>query len=224
MIGTAAALEEAGRHADVLGPIVTRRRRPTGARVWRRCPGRPPTWPSATAKDRYGFDMLSLANNHALDLGEAGLLREIEEAKARGFSLAAPDATLRGGYQGRRHDGQGAARRITFDSCVRQRTSSVQMSPPVSRPGREGRHRPHRRNACDGPWVADTDDAAAGRRHAHDDRSRASRPGRCRSPPDLVPPALGRRRPAGGQRATAHPGSAPHHHPGATRPARRSGR
>lgn len=41
-----------------------------------------------------GFDMLSLANNHALDLGEAGLRQEIEEAKARGFTLAGAGRNL----------------------------------------------------------------------------------------------------------------------------------
>jgi poly-gamma-glutamate synthesis protein (capsule biosynthesis protein) len=35
-----------------------------------------------------GFDMLSMANNHGLDLGEAGLLQQIEEARARGFTIA----------------------------------------------------------------------------------------------------------------------------------------
>jgi len=35
-----------------------------------------------------GFDMLSMANNHGLDLGEAGLVQQIEEAKARGFTIA----------------------------------------------------------------------------------------------------------------------------------------
>ena len=35
-----------------------------------------------------GFDMLSMANNHGLDLGEAGLLQQIQEARARGFTIA----------------------------------------------------------------------------------------------------------------------------------------
>ena len=35
-----------------------------------------------------GFDMLSVANNHAFDLGEVGLLQEIEESKKRGFTIA----------------------------------------------------------------------------------------------------------------------------------------
>jgi poly-gamma-glutamate synthesis protein (capsule biosynthesis protein) len=35
-----------------------------------------------------GFNMLSIANNHSFDLGEAGLLDWIEESKARGFTVA----------------------------------------------------------------------------------------------------------------------------------------
>jgi poly-gamma-glutamate synthesis protein (capsule biosynthesis protein) len=41
-----------------------------------------------------GFDMLSLANNHALDLGEVGLRQGIEEAKARGFTVAGAGRNL----------------------------------------------------------------------------------------------------------------------------------
>jgi poly-gamma-glutamate capsule biosynthesis protein CapA/YwtB (metallophosphatase superfamily) len=41
-----------------------------------------------------GFDMLSLANNHALDLGEVGLLQEIEEAKKRGLTIAGAGRNL----------------------------------------------------------------------------------------------------------------------------------
>ncbi len=41
-----------------------------------------------------GFDLLSLANNHALDLGDAGLRQEIDEAKARGFTLAGAGRNL----------------------------------------------------------------------------------------------------------------------------------
>lgn len=35
-----------------------------------------------------GFNMLSIANNHSLDLGESGMLSWIEESTARGFTLA----------------------------------------------------------------------------------------------------------------------------------------
>ena len=35
-----------------------------------------------------GFNMLSIANNHSFDLGEAGLLDWIAESKARGFTVA----------------------------------------------------------------------------------------------------------------------------------------
>jgi poly-gamma-glutamate capsule biosynthesis protein CapA/YwtB (metallophosphatase superfamily) len=35
-----------------------------------------------------GFDMLSIANNHSFDLGEAGLRQGIEEARKRGFTVA----------------------------------------------------------------------------------------------------------------------------------------
>lgn len=41
-----------------------------------------------------GFDMLSAANNHPFDLGEAGLLSEMDEAKTRGLILAGAGRTL----------------------------------------------------------------------------------------------------------------------------------
>ena len=41
-----------------------------------------------------GFKMLSIANNHSLDLGEPGLLQWIEEAKKRGFAIAGGGRTL----------------------------------------------------------------------------------------------------------------------------------
>src|SRR5262249_44738816 len=41
-----------------------------------------------------GFDMLSIANNHAFDLGEAGLLQLIGEAKKRGFTTAGAGRNL----------------------------------------------------------------------------------------------------------------------------------
>jgi poly-gamma-glutamate synthesis protein (capsule biosynthesis protein) len=41
-----------------------------------------------------GFDMLSVANNHAFDLGEVGLLQEIEESKKRGFTIAGAGKSL----------------------------------------------------------------------------------------------------------------------------------
>ena len=41
-----------------------------------------------------GFDMLSIANNHAFDLGEVGLLQEIEEAKKRGLTVAGAGRNL----------------------------------------------------------------------------------------------------------------------------------
>lgn len=41
-----------------------------------------------------GFDMLSVANNHPFDLGEAGLLSEMDEAKQRGLVLAGAGRTL----------------------------------------------------------------------------------------------------------------------------------
>jgi poly-gamma-glutamate synthesis protein (capsule biosynthesis protein) len=52
--------------------------------------GFPQTAPPAIHDDftRSGFNMLSIANNHSLDLGEAGLLDWIEESKARGFTIA----------------------------------------------------------------------------------------------------------------------------------------
>jgi poly-gamma-glutamate synthesis protein (capsule biosynthesis protein) len=41
-----------------------------------------------------GFDMLSLANNHAFDLGEGGLMQQIAESKMRGFTLAGAGRNL----------------------------------------------------------------------------------------------------------------------------------
>jgi len=41
-----------------------------------------------------GFDMLSMANNHAFDLGEAGLVQQIAEARARGFTVAGAGRNL----------------------------------------------------------------------------------------------------------------------------------
>ena len=41
-----------------------------------------------------GFSMLSIANNHSLDLGEPGLLQWIDEAKKRGFAIAGGGRTL----------------------------------------------------------------------------------------------------------------------------------
>jgi poly-gamma-glutamate synthesis protein (capsule biosynthesis protein) len=41
-----------------------------------------------------GLDMLSIANNHAFDLGEAGLMRMIEEATKRGFTVAGAGRNL----------------------------------------------------------------------------------------------------------------------------------
>ncbi len=41
-----------------------------------------------------GFDMLSIANNHSFDLGQAGLLSLIEESTRRGFTLAGAGRTL----------------------------------------------------------------------------------------------------------------------------------
>jgi len=41
-----------------------------------------------------GFDMLSIANNHSFDLGEAGLLDMIEESRARGFTIAGAGRNL----------------------------------------------------------------------------------------------------------------------------------
>jgi poly-gamma-glutamate synthesis protein (capsule biosynthesis protein) len=35
-----------------------------------------------------GFNMLSLANNHSFDMGEAGMLSSLEEARKRGFTVA----------------------------------------------------------------------------------------------------------------------------------------
>ena len=40
------------------------------------------------------FDLLSLSNNHAGDLGEAGLLSTIEETTRRGFTVAGTGRTL----------------------------------------------------------------------------------------------------------------------------------
>ena len=41
-----------------------------------------------------GFNLLSLSNNHAFDLGPGGILSTIEEAHARGFAHAGTGATL----------------------------------------------------------------------------------------------------------------------------------
>lgn len=41
---------------------------------------------------RLGFGLLSLANNHAADLGPGGILSTIEEAQARGFTVAGTGA------------------------------------------------------------------------------------------------------------------------------------
>lgn len=41
-----------------------------------------------------GFDLLSLANNHAFDLGPSGILSTLEEVRARGFVCAGAGETL----------------------------------------------------------------------------------------------------------------------------------
>ena len=41
-----------------------------------------------------GFDMLSLANNHSFDLGEAGMFSEMDEARKRGLVVAGAGRTL----------------------------------------------------------------------------------------------------------------------------------
>src|SRR5262245_41257806 len=41
-----------------------------------------------------GLDMLSIANNHAFDLGEVGMLQLIQEAKTRGFTVAGAGRNL----------------------------------------------------------------------------------------------------------------------------------
>lgn len=41
-----------------------------------------------------GFNLLSLSNNHAFDLGPGGVLSAIDEARARGFACAGTGATL----------------------------------------------------------------------------------------------------------------------------------
>jgi len=43
---------------------------------------------------RLSFNLLSLSNNHAADLGEAGLLSTIEETTRRGFTIAGTGPTL----------------------------------------------------------------------------------------------------------------------------------
>ena len=132
-IGTAAALGAAGRHTDVLGPIVHAQTATDWSARLAALPRPAADVAFGNCEGFIGFDMLSLANNHALDLGEAGLLREIEEAKARGFSLAGAGRNLEEATRAGVMTAKGSASDY-FRSCVRQRTSSVQMSPPSFAP------------------------------------------------------------------------------------------
>lgn len=62
---------------------------PTGLAVERRAPSVHRTGPEVLdALKDMGFNMLSLSNNHALDLGVGGLLATVDEVTKRGFTYA----------------------------------------------------------------------------------------------------------------------------------------